>query len=195
MCPYITPVDTKTRFIILMHPKEFKRTKNGTGHFTKLSLKKCELFVGIDFREHAKINQIIEDPAHLCYVLYPHEKSINLNEEKIGEEGKQTVIFLIDATWPCSKAMLAASPNIDALRKVSFSHEEVSGFRFKQQPASYCLSTMESTLILLNRLNSHKIEDIEPEVLEDFLLPFRKMVNYQLTCHETKDLSRSERVL
>jgi len=178
-----------------MHPKEFKRTKNGTGHFTNLSLKQCEIFVGIDFTQHPKINQIIEDPSNLCYVLYPHEKSINLNEGKIGGEGKQAVVFLIDATWPCSKAMLTASPNIDTLQKISFSHEEVSEFTFKQQPKAYCLSTMESTLSLLKLLHSQQIEDLEAEALENFLLPFRKMVDYQLSCQGSTDSSRSEKGL
>ena len=182
MCQYIEPLKTNTRFVILMHPKEFKRTRNGTGHFTNLSLKKCTLFVGVDFTAHQEINQMINDPHNTCYVLYPHEKSINLNEEVIGAQEKQTVIFLIDATWPCSRAMLTASPNIDALEKVSFTHTEVSGFKFKQQPKEYCLSTMESTLCVLKLLNTHQLEQIETEKLRHFLLPFKKMVRYQLSC-------------
>ncbi len=183
MCQYITPLETQTRFVILMHPKEFKRTKNGTGHFTNLSLKQCEIFVGIDFTEHPMINQLIKDPSNLCYVLYPHQKSIHLNKEKIGKKGKQTVVFLIDATWPCSKAMLLESPNIDALQKISFSHEEVSGFKFKRQPEAYCLSTIESTLCVLKLLNVQGTEKIDSQSLTDFLLPFEKMVEYQLSCN------------
>ncbi len=182
MCTYITPIETNTRFVILMHPKEFKKTKNGTGHFTNLSLKNCEIHVGIDFTKHTAINAILNDPSNICYTLYPHENSINLNEEPIGENQKNTVIFLIDSTWPCSKAILAASPNIDALPKVSFTHTEVSKFTFKEQPKEYCLSTMESTLCVLKRLNTHHIEDIESKKLERFLLPFEKMVEYQLSC-------------
>ena len=34
MCEHAYPVDTKTKFVILMHPKEFKKIKNGTGHLT-----------------------------------------------------------------------------------------------------------------------------------------------------------------
>ena len=165
-----------------MHPKEFKRTKNGTGHFTNLSLKNCEIHVGVDFTGHKAVQRIIDDPSNICYVLYPHENSINLNEAPIGEAQKNTVIFLIDATWPCSKAILTASPNIDTLPKVSFTHEEVSGFTFKQQPKAYCLSTMESTLCVLKLLNSHHIENIDQRTLKHFLLPFQKMVTYQLSC-------------
>ncbi|WP_223898305.1 tRNA-uridine aminocarboxypropyltransferase [Sulfurovum sp. TSL1] len=182
MCRYITPIETNTRFVILMHPKEFRKTKNGTGHFTNLSLKHCEIHVGIDFTKHAAINTIINDPSNICYTLYPHENSINLNEEPIGEKQKNTVIFLIDSTWPCSRAILTASPNIDALPKISFTHTEVSKFTFKEQPEAYCLSTMESALCVLKRLNSHQIEAIERQKLDRFLLPFEKMVAYQLSC-------------
>lgn len=182
MCSYITPIETKTKFVILMHPKEFRKTKNGTGHFTNLSLENCEVHVGIDFTQYTAINTIINDPSNICYTLYPHEKSINLNEKPIGEEKKNTVIFLIDSTWPCSRAILTASPNIDALQKVSFTHTEISKFTFKQQPKAYCLSTMESTLCLLNLLNTHQIEHIGHQKLDHFLLPFDKMVEYQLSC-------------
>ena len=182
MCRYITPIETKTRFVILMHPKEFKKTKNGTGHFTNLSLENCEIHVGIDFTEHEAINTIISDPSNTCYTLYPHESSIDLNKEPIGEEKRNTVIFLIDSTWPCSRAILTASPNIDALQKVSFTHTEVSKFTFKEQPKEYCLSTMESTLCVLKRLNTHQLEQIESKKLDRFLLPFEKMVEYQLSC-------------
>ena len=183
MCKYISPIDTKTRFIILMHPKEFRKTKNGTGHFTNLSLNNCEIFVGIDFNSHPTINSIIHDAKNSCYVLYPSKTSINLNKESIQKKGQQTVLFLIDATWPCSRAILTASPNIDALPKVSFTHTKSSNFIFKEQPKEYCLSTMETTLCVLELLNQHHIENINTTHLEEFLLPFHKMVEYQLSCN------------
>ena len=181
MCSYITQINTNTRFIILMHPKEFKKTKNGTGHFTNLSLKNCIIHVGIDFSKHSAINKIINDPKNVCYVLYPSDISINLNEEYIGEEEKDTVIFLIDATWPCSKSILASSPNIDSLKKVSFTHTKVSHFTFKEQPKAYCLSTMESTLCVLELLNKQHLENIDNKSLKNFLMPFDQMVKYQLS--------------
>ena len=183
MCEHITPLETKTKFIILMHPKEFRKTKNGTGHFTHLSLKNSEIYVGIDFSNDVKINTIIEDEKNTCYVLYPSETSINLNEESLGKERENTVIFLIDSTWPCSRAMLRASPNLDALKKVSFTHTKSSSFTFKEQPNEYCLSTMESTLCVLELLNQHNDEMLETNHLENFLAPFKNMVEYQLSCN------------
>ena len=181
MCEYITPIETQTRFVILMHPKEFRKTKNGTGHFTNLSLKNCEIFVGIDFTKHTEINEILNNKNNNCFVLYPAENSINLNKESIGSEGKNNVLFLIDSTWPCSRAMLTASPNINALHKVSFTHTKSSAFIFKEQPKEYCLSTIESTLCVLELLNHHKHEAISTQSLKGFLKPFHKMVEYQLS--------------
>lgn len=181
MCKYIESIETKTRFVILMHPKEFKKTKNGTGHFTNLSLKNCEIFVGADFSEHDAVNQILDDPDNACYVVYPSEQSINLNLSSISKEKKNTVLFLIDATWPCSKSMLMQSPNLDALDKVSFTHTKTSAFGFKKQPQAHCLSTMESALCVLELLNEHDDENLDKERLDRFLLPFEKMVEYQLS--------------
>jgi len=81
-----------------MHPKEFRKTKNGTGHFTNLSLSNCEIHVGIDFSTHEAVTNIINDTSNICYVLYPGENSINLNRESIANKNKNTVIFLIDST-------------------------------------------------------------------------------------------------
>ncbi len=182
MCKYIKPIETQTRFVILMHPKEFRKTKNGTGHFTNLSLQNCELHVGIDFSNDTKINDILRDPNNVCYVVYPSTSSINLNESGISKSSKNTVLFLIDATWPCSKSMLLQSQNLDALEKVSFTHNKVSAFDFKKQPKDYCLSTMESTLCVLELLNDHQDENLDKEKLDNFLQPFEKMVEYQVSC-------------
>ena len=182
MCKYINPLQTNTEFIILMHPKEFKKTKNGTGRFTHLALPNSKLYIGIDFNDYSYINELISDTNTNCFVLYPHENSIKLNTQTIKEENKKNVIFIIDSTWPCSRKILAVSKNINQLPKISFTHTKASNFQFKTQPNKYCLSTIESTLCILELLNKHKIENIEKKALESFLQPFEKMVEYQVTC-------------
>ena len=141
--------------------------------------------MGIDFSKHEKINNILEDTSNHCYVVYPSQNSINLNTTSL-ENDKNNVLFLIDATWPCSKSMLLQSPQLDALPKVSFTHTKNSNFIFKQQPKDYCLSTMESTLCVLELLNQHHLEALSPDTLNNFLLPFKQMVSYQLSCDATK---------
>ncbi|WP_333804864.1 tRNA-uridine aminocarboxypropyltransferase [Sulfurospirillum sp.] len=187
MCSHIRPIDTQTKFIVLMHPKEFKKTKNGTGHLTHLSLPNSELFMGIDFSECARINEIIA--THESFVLYPSKHAINLSHhhprgENVLEVKKPMAIFLIDSTWACSLKMMRESKNLHTLSHISFDATKRSEFKIKEQPLEYCLSTIESTLTVLELLTKWQIETIEHAKLEAFLTPFHAMIAYQLTCIE-----------
>jgi len=182
MCEYIQTIETNTRFIIIMHPKEFKKTKNNTGRFTHQSLTNSKIYIGIDFNNDDEINSIINDQNNSCYILYPSDDSIKLNHQTIQRENKTNVIFIIDSTWPCSNKILAVSKNISALPKVSFVHDKTSAYKIKTQPNEYCLSTIESTLCILELLNQHQIENISKNNLNNFLLPFHKMIEYQVNC-------------
>ncbi len=181
MCQYIQKIDTNTKFVILMHPKEFKKVKNGTGHLTHLSLKNSELFIGIDFTNHKRINEIID--TYESYILYPSKKSHNLSDTKLHTcEKKSTAIFLIDSTWACSVKMLRESKNLQRLPYISFNTLKTSEFTIKEQPQEYCLSTIESTLSVLKLLKKWNLESIKDSELECFLTPFYKMIEYQLEC-------------
>lgn len=182
MCSHIRSVDTKTKFVILMHPKEFKKVKNATGHLTNLSLKNSELFVGIDFTNHKEVNKIIQE--YDCYILYPSKDAINLSTTCITTKDnsikKDLAIFFIDSTWACSIKMLRESKNLQTLKHISFSNTKLSQYKIKLQPQEYCLSTIESALSVLELLKKWKIEDFEQKDLEKFLNPFYKMVDYQI---------------
>ena len=182
MCPHVRPIKTRTKFVILMHPKEYKKIKNGTGHLTRLSLKNSELHIGIDFSLHRRVNELINDPGNSCFVLYPSKKSEPLNSGGIAKAGKDTVIFVLDATWDCSRKMLRTSRNLKSLPHVSFEHTKRSQFEIKTQPDDHCLSTMESTLCVLELLNTHGDETLDNEALENFLNPFSEMIKYQQSC-------------
>jgi DTW domain-containing protein YfiP len=165
-----------------MHPKEFRKIKNGTGHLTHLSLPNSELYIDIDFSTHKRVNELIDDDMNNCYLLYPSEKSIPLNSHSIGESGKTTVVFILDATWDCSKKMLRLSRNLQELPHISFEHDKTSQFEIKTQPEDYCLSTIESTLCVLELLNEQGDEAIAQEKLDGFLNPFKQMIRYQQSC-------------
>ena len=182
MCKYIKPVKTKTKFVVLMHTHEFKKIKNGTGHFTHLSLENSELHVGVSFAEHKQVNALLNDENNNCFVLYPSDESLVLNNTRLSSDDKQNVIFLIDATWYCAKKLLRDSPNLQSLPKVSFEHTKNSEFKIKEQPLDLCLSTIESTLCVLELLSENGDEDIFQKDLDTFLSPFREMVKYQLKC-------------
>lgn len=160
-----------------MHPKEFKKVKNNTGYFTHRSLENSELFVGIDFSNHDKINEIIN--THDSYILFPSEEALNLTRTNPKKTTQDIAIFLIDSTWSCAKKIFNESSNLQKLQHMSFSSLRESAYQIKEQPKSNYLSTIESTLVVLEYLNYWKIENISSKNFDGFLTPFHKMIEYQ----------------
>ena len=177
MCEYFESIETQTKFVVLMHPKEFKKVKNNTGHFTHQSLPNSELFVGIDFSEHKKINEIIK--SHDSYILFPSQDALNLSQSYPKRSQKPLAIFLIDSTWSCTKKIFEQSSNLKTLKHMSFTTTKRSQYQIKVQPDENYLSTIESTLVVLELLNEWKIEKIQKRKLDRFLSPFHEMIKYQ----------------
>lgn len=183
ICEYLTPIRTKTRFIILMHPKEYKKEKNGSGRMTNLQLENSELIVGVDFSDHTRVNEILTEENSSSFLLYPGKNNFNLSVRNSKETsaflGDQANIFILDGTWPCARKMLKLSTNLQQLQRVSFDNTIQSKFIIKQQPESLCLSTIESVYTVLNLLKNSNVEHCETK---DFLIPFEKMIEHQVEC-------------
>lgn len=163
-----------------MHPKEFKRIKNNTGRLTHLSLTNSELFVGVDFSQHKRLNILLNDPAWEAVILYPAQDAIPLDQYTKPDKGKQLLIILIDATWTSAKPILRQSKNLHSLPSVSFSHTKNSAYTFKRQPFHEALSTIESVHSVLEILSGRKIEQIPETKLAHFLDPFHELIRFQL---------------
>jgi DTW domain-containing protein YfiP len=183
ICKHTNPIHTKTRFIILMHPKEYKKEKNGTGRMTQLQLENSEIIVGVDFTNNARVNEILTNEKSSSFLLYPGKETFNLSVRKSSEMisfmGDNPHVFILDGTWPCARKMLKLSKNLQTLERVSFDNTIESKFIIKQQPKPLCLSTIESVYTVLNLL---KEGDLEQCNTKDFLLPFEKMIEYQVEC-------------
>ncbi len=179
ICKHVNTLQTKTRFIILMHPKEYKKERNGTGRMTKLQLENSEIIVGVDFTNNKRVNELLENSA--SFLLYPGTDSFNLSTEKSTEVnsfiGDNANIFILDGTWPCARKMIKLSKNLHHLKRVSFDNTIKSIFIIKQQPQPLCLSTIESVYTVLNLLKKGDVEQCETK---DFLLPFEKMIASQV---------------
>ena len=182
ICKHTNPIQSKTRFIILMHPKEYKKERNGTGHMTKLQLKNSEIIVGIDFTNNKRVNEILIKEKS-SFLLYPGKDNFNLSIRKSSEiisfMGNDPHIFILDGTWPCARKMLKLSKNLQQLKRVSFDNKIKSKFIIKQQPKPLCLSTIESVYTVLNLLQESGLEQYETK---GFLIPFEKMIEYQVEC-------------
>jgi len=164
-----------------MHPKEYKREKIGTGLMTKLQLDNSEIIVGVDFTNNNRVNEILAQENSSSFLLYPGKDNFNLSIRKSSEinsfMGNNPHVFILDGTWPCATKMFKQSKNLQKLKRVSFDISIKSKFIIKQQPKALCLSTIESVYTVLNLLKEADLEQCETK---DFLIPFEKMIAYQL---------------
>src|SRR5215467_10576757 len=78
-CGSIQAMETRTKFLILMHPKEFKQEKAGTGRLTHLCLANSEIHMGIGFDDHAEVQRWINDPKYFPVLVYPGTSARNLS--------------------------------------------------------------------------------------------------------------------
>jgi len=182
-CGSVTPMPTRTRFVLLMHPKEFKQEKAGTGRLTHLCLADSEIHMGIGFDEHEAVQALIRDPRHLPVLLYPGEQARNLSRGELSPAdlgGRRLVVFLLDATWACARKMLRLSPSLQRLPRIMITPSAPSRFVIKQQPQEGCLSTLEAVHEVLGAL--------ERSGLDAYPLPgqlpglFQRMQDFQIRC-------------
>lgn len=182
-------METRTRFVFLMHPKEFKHEKAATGRLTHLCLAQSEVHVGVGFDDHDEVQALIRDPRNLPVLLYPGREAINLSTPRATPSfapfaaqlhARTLVVFLLDATWALGRKMLRLSPSLQRLPRIMFTPSAPSRYVIKQQPHEGCLSTLEATHELLLAL--------EAAGLDAYPLPaqllglFQRMQDIQLRC-------------
>lgn len=193
LCHLIKSFETNAHFVLLMHPMEAKKEKIGTGRISRASLKNSSMITGIDFTNNEEVNCLINDPNNYCVVLYPGAHSLNISIDDITplknlkNEDRHLVVFLIDGTWPCAKKMMKLSKNLQSLPRVSFTATHQSIFDIKEQPADYCLSTLESIHFFITECNRRGLENTNKS--EDQMLNvFRAMIDFQIKCANDPEL-------
>lgn len=187
-CGSITPMETRTRFVFLMHPMEFKKEKAATGRLTHLCLANSEVRMGLTFDDHDEVQALIRDPGNFPVLLYPGREAINLStadgtgvtalREQLRD--RRLVVFLLDATWSLGRKLLRLSPSLQALPRIMFTPAAPSRYVIKQQPHVGCLSTLEATHELLGALERAGLDRYP--LPEQLLGLFQRMQDFQLRC-------------
>ena len=180
-CKYLTPFDCGVKFVFLMHPKEAKRQRTGTGRIAHAGLIDSEIIVGIDFTQNERLCALLSDEQYFPMLLYPGEDAWTAKKEGFAETvvGKKLLVIVIDSTWFCSKKMIQYSTNVMALPKLSFSGEYRSIFTFKREPKPEYISTIESCYYLIKELQAAEVvqNQCDPECL---MTAFKEMIKFQL---------------
>lgn len=189
-CDRLVAQDVETSFVFLMHPKEFKQEKAGTGRLTALSLAGSRVLMGVGFDDHPEVNRLLDDPGLFCVLLYPSVGALNVSQGALNRPalgGRRLTVFLLDGTWACAKKMLTQSRRLQALPQLMFTPTEKSRFVIKRQPHEWCLSTLEAVHQLMGALESAGLDRYpDPEALPRV---FDDMQAFQIAC--ARDPARS----
>lgn len=204
-CGSLVAMPTRTRFVFLMHPKEYKEEKAATGRLTRLCLANSELHMGKGFDEDPAVQSLLADPANGCVLLYPGPTAVNLSTlpaalAPAAGAGKlaslppalrptpgasRLVVFVLDATWSLARKMLRLSPSLQRLPRIVISPSAPSRYLIKQQPHPGCLSTLESVHELLLALERAGLDEYPlPRQLLDL---FDRMQDFQIRCASDPD--------
>lgn len=180
-CKYASPVDSGVKFVFLMHPKEAKKQRTGTGRLASLCLPESEILMGIDFTQNKRLEDLLHDPQYYPVLLYPSPDAWNCKKEGFKDtlNDRKLLAIIIDSTWFCSKKIMRYSSNINTLPRLSFSGNYRSIFTFKHEPQEYCVSTIETCYYLIKELQSADLvsRNISPEPLMNI---FKEMIKFQL---------------
>ncbi|MBT3482097.1 MAG: DTW domain-containing protein [Opitutales bacterium] len=184
-CSHVTPMSTRTKFVILMHPLEHRQIKLNTGRLTHLCLADSELYVDATFDEHKAVQALIHDPDNYPVLLYPGKDARDLSKGELRAadfSGRRLVVFLLDATWRLVRPMLRYSRSLQQLPKIMFSNAAPSRYVIKRQPEAGCLSTLEATHELLLALDRSGLDDYS--MPEQLISHFMRMQEFQVKCAE-----------
>lgn len=181
LCKFVPPFDPGIKFVFLMHPKEAKKNRTGTGRLSHAGLLDSEILVGIDFTKNERLCQLLNDPQYYPVLLYPGGDAWTAKKDGFKEEigNRRVLAIIIDSTWFCSKKMLRFSTNVTSLPKLSFSGSYKSIYTFKREPSEECVSTIETCYYLIKEFQQAEIVDkeINPECLMD---GFKELIKLQL---------------
>ncbi len=170
VCATLSPARTRTRVVILQHPRESDVAIN-TARLVELQLESAERHVGIRLGEVPMLRARLADPEAPAILLYPGEGAVDLAEAP--PEGAVTLVVL-DGTWWQAKKLFQYNPELAELPRYGLTPSAPSRYRIRREPALHCISTIEAI--------GEALAVLEPGGFdrEALLKPFDAMVEHQL---------------
>ena len=187
LCRFTKELDPGVKFVFLMHPKEAKRNRTGTGQLAHISLKGSEIIQGLDFSQNTRLQELLHDPKYFPMMMYPGVDAWNAKKEGFKEAvgDRIPLIIILDATWFCAKKMIEHNPFLLEYPRLSFFGDYRSIFTFKHEPRPEYISTIESCYYMIKELQTCGLADtsVDPEPLMNV---FKEMIKFQLTAENER---------
>lgn len=190
LCKYTKELDTGIKFIFLMHTKEAKRQRTGTGNIAHISLKNSEIIVGLDFNHNKRLQELLTSEKYFPVLMYPDENAWTAKKDGFKEAigNKILLVIILDATWFCAKKMIEHNPFLLNLPKISFYGNYRSIFTFKHEPKPEYISTVESCYYFIKEMQDENLlidKNIDPSPM---MTAFKQMIVFQLKAENERIL-------
>jgi DTW domain-containing protein YfiP len=173
-CAHIEPIDTRTRLVLLQHPRE-RYVAIGTAHMASLCLTNSELHVGIDWSRSEPLARALSNPERPPVLLYPGPGSIDIVASP--PPGPVTLV-VVDGTWAQTKKVVRTNPRLAALPRYAFVPKTPSEYRIRKEPDDASVATIEALVHALSALEGDETK------FEALLSPFRAMIDFQIECQQ-----------
>jgi DTW domain-containing protein YfiP len=169
LCALVKPVRTKTKLVVLQHPKE-RRHPFGTARLMRLAMPDA-----IIETVHGGFDEVLRheiDVAADAAVLYPHKDAVDL--ATMPRDQLPSTLVLLDGTWSHAKKLYQHNEWVQRLRHVRIDPPKPSNYRIRKEPQEDFVSTVEALVYALSILEP---ENEEPQSL---LSAFDRMIDRQI---------------
>jgi DTW domain-containing protein YfiP len=177
VCAFVTPLQTKTRVLILQHPRE-RHVPINTVRLARLCLPDATMRRGVELDADPVVADVLAGRGGwpTPYVLYPGASAMDLAVER--PPGPITLIVL-DGTWWQARKLLRRNPGLEALPQLRLAPATPSRYRIRREPHEHCVATIEALALALRALDGDAADaDARYAAL---LAPFDAMVERQLS--------------
>ncbi|XP_067931871.1 tRNA-uridine aminocarboxypropyltransferase 2-like [Watersipora subatra] len=183
-CPFLpSPIDIKTRVIILQHPYEGKRRLSTTPMLVNgLAQGSCTILLGSRFNvsRYPLLEEVVGAPNTV--LLYPDSSAVPINTLPTD---KPYNLIVLDGTWLQARGIYGKNSFLQQMKKVKVTSASVSKYVVRTQPTDECLSTLESTALALESLEN------DSTLFEKLTKPLNALCDFQLrhgaVAHQSKE--------
>jgi DTW domain-containing protein len=186
ICDSVTPVESRTKLLILQHPQEQDRGL-GTARLAAQHFKDAVVRVGLSWPGLTKaLGRPVADPARWAILYLGSAKASDLDPEaevialtRKGEaaESQRAIlksiegVILLDGTWSQAKALWWRNPWMLKCQRVILGPRQPSRYaQLRREPRQDALSTIEAAGMLLGALERR------PDIAETLNASFERML-------------------
>ena len=175
VCAHVTPLRTRTRVLILQHPRE-RHVPINTARLARLSLPDAILRRAVDFETDPVVTDALtgRDGGPPPYLLFPGPNALDLATAR--PPGPITLVVL-DGTWWQAGKLLRRNPRLATLPQLRLAPAAPSRYRIRREPHDHCVATIEAIALALRALEG---DDVDDRAVAALLAPFDAMVEHQL---------------